>query len=458
MVAQRRIASDAGAFAYSFRGIIDMVECGISVSFVRCACVDVFVRITCECGNMFGIKITAEYDVCGGIITPGLFDLLREHLQPLRIPIRSVVVRHPLRVRARGEYFGACGAVGEQCPNGGARPPFLFPQRSVTHARERGVWVGGGVGKGERHCVFQREYILAVDTYRHFAKAAEHCRVTQPTLSMMIQKLEDELGVKLFDRNTQPVSPTPAGRKVIDQARVVLYQTSLIKEIVNEEEQSLKGTFRLAVLPTIAPYLLPRFFQQLSEKHPDLDIRIREMQTAPTLKALIDGKIDAAIIANQPTENLLQGETLYYEQFYAYIARNENLFKKNLVRSSDVSGERLWLLDEGHCFRDQLMRFCQMEKVKLRQAAYQLGSLETFMRMVEGGNGITFIPELAIYQLSDQQKELVRPFAIPRPAREIVWVTRKDFIRHTIANLLIRNIKEHIPKKMLSLQAGLKVV
>ncbi len=304
----------------------------------------------------------------------------------------------------------------------------------------------------------QLEYILAVDTYRHFAKAAEHCRVTQPTLSMMIQKLEDELGVKLFDRNTQPVSPTPAGRKVIDQARVVLYQTSLIKEIVNEEEQSLKGTFRLAVLPTIAPYLLPRFFQQLSEKHPDLDIRIKEMQTAPTLKALIDGKIDAAIIANQPTENLLQGETLYYEQFYAYIACNENLFKKNLVRSSDVSGERLWLLDEGHCFRDQLMRFCQMEKVKLRQAAYQLGSLETFMRMVEGGNGITFIPELAIYQLSDQQKELVRPFAIPRPAREIVWVTRKDFIRHTIANLLIRNIKEHIPKKMLSLQAGLKVV
>ena len=304
----------------------------------------------------------------------------------------------------------------------------------------------------------QLEYILAVDTYRHFAKAAEHCRVTQPTLSMMIQKLEDELGVKLFDRNTQPVSPTPAGRKVIDQARVVLYQTSLIKEIVNEEEQSLKGIFRLAVLPTIAPYLLPRFFQQLSEKHPDLDIRIKEMQTAPTLKALIDGKIDAAIIANQPTENLLQGETLYYEQFYAYIARNENLFKKNLVRSSDVSGERLWLLDEGHCFRDQLMRFCQMEKVKLRQAAYQLGSLETFMRMVEGGNGITFIPELAIYQLSDQQKELVRPFAIPRPAREIVWVTRKDFIRHTIANLLIRNIKEHIPKKMLSLQAGLKVV
>lgn len=181
----------------------------------------------------------------------------------------------------------------------------------------------------------QLEYILAVDTYRHFAKAAEHCRVTQPTLSMMIQKLEDELGVKLFDRNIQPVCPTPAGRKVIDQARVVLYQTSLIKDIVNEEEQSLKGTFRLAVLPTIAPYLLPRFFQQVSEKHPDLDIRILEMQTAPTTKALLNGEIDAAIIANQPTEVQLQGDILYYEQFYAYVARNESVFKKEMVRSAE---------------------------------------------------------------------------------------------------------------------------
>lgn len=212
----------------------------------------------------------------------------------------------------------------------------------------------------------QLEYILAVDTYRHFAKAAEHCRVTQPTLSMMIQKLEDELGVKLFDRNIQPVCPTPAGRKVIDQARVVLYQTSLIKDIVNEEEQSLKGTFRLAVLPTIAPYLLPRFFQQVSEKHPDLDIRILEMQTAPTTKALLNGEIDAAIIANQPTEVQLQGDILYYEQFYAYVARNESVFKKEMVRSADVSDERLW------CWirlvsSDQLSVFARKRSNSVRQ-------------------------------------------------------------------------------------------
>ncbi len=304
----------------------------------------------------------------------------------------------------------------------------------------------------------QLEYILAVDQFRHFAKAAEHCHVTQPTLSMMIQKLEDELGVKLFDRTAQPVKPTPAGTKVIEQARVVLYQTSLIKDIVKEEEQSLSGTFRLAVLPTIAPYLLPRFFAQLTERYPDLDIRILEMKTTPSLAALQRGEIDAAIIANQPKEPQLQAQTLFYEQFFGYVAKGDPLFKKALIRTADISDEHLWLLDEGHCFRDQLLRFCQMEKVKVRQAAYRLGSMETFMRMVESGNGVTFIPQLATLQLSQEQLELVRPFAIPKPTREIMWVTRTDFVRHSIAQILIDNIRQAVPKEMHTLQVGQKIV
>ncbi|MDR1403878.1 MAG: hydrogen peroxide-inducible genes activator [Tannerellaceae bacterium] len=299
----------------------------------------------------------------------------------------------------------------------------------------------------------QLEYVLAVDTHRHFAKAAEHCRVTQPTLSMMIQKLEDELGVKLFDRNVQPVKPTATGYKVIEQARKILYQASLVKDIIQEEEQSVKGTFRLAILPTIAPYLIPRFFLKLAGKQKELDIHILEMKTIPTLAALKNGEVDAAIIAAMPVEPELQGDTLYYEQFFGYVSRNETIFGNNLIRSADINGKRLWLLDEGHCFRDQLMRFCQMEEVKLRQGAYRLGSMETFMRMVESGNGITFIPELAVYQLSKEQKELVRPFAIPKPARQIVLVTRKDFIRHTIAEMLVKSIKESVPKEMLTLQA-----
>lgn len=304
----------------------------------------------------------------------------------------------------------------------------------------------------------QLEYIIAVDKCRHFAKAAEQCHVTQPTLSMMIHKLEEELDVKLFDRTIQPIIPTAAGRRVIDQARRALYEIEQIKGIVHEEAHSLKGRFHLSVLPTIAPYLLPRFFQQLTEKYPEMDLRVSEMQTAPTLQALQQGEIDAAIIANQPTEPFLQGEVLFYEQFFGYVARNEAIFKNELIRTSDVKEENLWLLDEGHCFRDQLVRFCQMEKVKVRQSSYRLGSMETFMRMVESNNGVTFIPELATYQLGKEQLELVRPFAIPKPTREIVFITRKDFVRDQMATIIKESIKKSVPKTMRTLQAGQKVV
>ncbi len=299
----------------------------------------------------------------------------------------------------------------------------------------------------------QLEYILAVDQFRHFAKAAEYCRVTQPTLSAMIQKLEDELGVKLFDRAMQPVCPTRVGEKVIAQARAVLVQASQVKEIISEEKRSLSGTFRLAVLPTIAPYLLPRFFPQLMEKYPELDVRVTEMKTKDIRQALRDGEIDAAILASLLEDAALSEEILFYEQFYGYVSRKEPLFKHDVIRTSDITGERLWLLDEGHCFRDQLVRFCQMKAVKLHQMAYHLGSMETFMRMVESGKGITFVPELAVSQLSNEQKELVRPFAIPRPTRPIVLTTNKDFIRGSLLSVLKDEIRAAVPKEMLSLQA-----
>ncbi|ERI82128.1 putative oxidative stress regulatory protein OxyR [Bacteroides pyogenes F0041] len=300
----------------------------------------------------------------------------------------------------------------------------------------------------------QLEYVLAVDRFRHFARAAEHCRVTQPTLSAMIQKLEEELGVKLFDRAVQPVCPTAVGEKVIGQARIVLSQAAHVKEIISEEKQTVSGIFRLGVLPTISPYLLPRFFPQLIEKYPELDIRVTEMKTHDILQALHAGELDAAIVASRSDDQMLREETLFYEQFYVYVSRSEALFKKDLIRTADVTGERLWLLDEGHCFRDQLVRFCRMEAVKVSQMAYRLGSMETFMRMVESGKGITFIPELALMQLTGGQSELVRPFAIPRPTREIVLVTGKDFIRFSLLAVLKEEILAAVPKEMLSLKSA----
>ena len=304
----------------------------------------------------------------------------------------------------------------------------------------------------------QLEYIVAVEEYQHFGKADEHCRVTQPTLSMMIQKLEEELDIKLFDRSVQPVRPTSTGTKIIEQARKVLHQVSLIKDISHEEKHNLSGTFRIAVLPTVAPYLLPRFFPQLLKKYPVIDIRMLEMKTSDSINSLLTNKTDAIIIATHIEHKDLIVYPLYYEEFYGYISNNEAIFKNELIRTSDIDGEHLWLLDEGHCFRDQLVRFCQMDNVKMHQIAYKLGSLETFMRMVESGNGMTFIPELATYQLDDRQKQLVRPFAIPRPTRQLFLITRSDFVRHELLNLFIKSLKEVIPEEMMALKNTQRLV
>lgn len=291
----------------------------------------------------------------------------------------------------------------------------------------------------------QIEYVLAVNKYRHFAKAAEHCNVTQPTLSAMIQKLEDELEAKIFDRNTQPVSVTEIGKKIIEQAKHITEYFSKIKDIVLEEKKTVEGVFKLAVLPTIAPYLLPRFFPNMMLKYPKLDIRVIEMKTSQIAKALKEGEVDAAIIANEIKDSMFINNILFYEEFFVYTSRKERIFEKERVKTTDITGERLWLLDEGHCFRDQMIKFCKLEKVRLNQIAYSLGSMETFMRMVESGKGITFIPQLAIEQFSDEQKEMVRPFAIPTPTRPIVLVTKNNFIKYSILNEINNEISNSIP-------------
>lgn len=304
----------------------------------------------------------------------------------------------------------------------------------------------------------QLEYILAVNQFRHFAKAAEYCRVTQPTLSAMIQKLEEELDTRIFDRSQQPVCPTPVGIHIIEQAQNILVQANRIKNIIEEEKHSLTGTFKLGILPTVAPYLLPRFFPQLMKKYPDLDIRVVEMKTNDIKKALQTGEIDAGIVASLAGMEELQQTPLFYEQFFAYVSREDALFNNEVIRTSDLNGEQLWLLDEGHCFRDQLVRFCQMKSARASQLAYHLGSMETFMRMVESDKGVTFIPELAVLQLGDAQKELVRSFAIPCPTRQVVLLTNKNFIRHTLLEVLVKEIKLSVPKEMLSLKATQAVV
>ena len=301
----------------------------------------------------------------------------------------------------------------------------------------------------------QLEYIMAVARYGHFGRAADACNVTQPTLSAMIGKLEEEIGAKLFDRNRQPICPTIVGERVISQAREVLAQADAIKDIVLEEKQTLSGIFRIGILPTIAPYLLPRFFPQLMKKYPKLDIRVREMKTHEIKEALIQGDIDAGVLATIEGLEDYEQTTLFYEKYVGYVSRQDSLFNKEVIRTSDVAGSpELWLLDEGHCFRDQMVRFCQMKSAQTSQLAYNLGSMETFMRMVESGMGITFIPDLAVQQLGESQKELVRPFAIPVPTRQLILITNRNFIRKKLLEVVVNDIQASVPKAMLRLGAG----
>ena len=299
----------------------------------------------------------------------------------------------------------------------------------------------------------QLEYILAVDKCRHFGKAADVCNVTQPTLSAMIGKLEEELNVKIFDRTRQPISPTPVGELVIRQAQEVLCQSNRIKDIIEEERHSLTGIFRVGILPTIAPYLLPRFFPQLMKKYPQLDIRVREMKTSEIKKALAEGELEAGILAKLAGLEEFAETHLCYEKYVGYVSREDKLFEQSIIRTSDVATSKdLWLLDEGHCFRDQMVRFCQMKGAQTSQLAYNLGSIETFMRMVESGKGITFIPELAADQLNEIQQELVRPFAVPVPTRQLVLITQPQFVRQSVLDVLVKEIQASVPKDMLKLK------
>lgn len=297
----------------------------------------------------------------------------------------------------------------------------------------------------------QLEYIVAVYRTRHFVKAAEACGVTQPTLSAMIQKLEAELDVKLFERSSQQVVPTPIGKVVVEQAWKVLNRARKLKDIVAEEKKSLTGTFRLGILPTIAPYLLPRFFPRLMRENSSLEIRVVEMKTADIRRSIDRGEIDAAVMVDTGDLDDYALTTLFYEQFLAYVSPSDQLSAKKSIKTSDLSNELLWLLDEGHCFRDQLVKYCQLKAAKTSQSAYSLGSIETFMRIVENGQGMTFIPELATMQLTPTQKELVRPFAIPIPTREVVMATSKAFVRQSLLNMIVGQIRNSVPEKMLKL-------
>ncbi|TAH43900.1 MAG: hydrogen peroxide-inducible genes activator [Bacteroidetes bacterium] len=298
----------------------------------------------------------------------------------------------------------------------------------------------------------QLEYIIAVDNFRHFSDAAAKSFVTQPTLSMMIQKLEDELGVKIFDRSKQPVMPTKAGEAVIAQARMVMQEASRMKEVIRELKGELKGELRLGIIPTVAPYLLPLFLTSFIKKYPLLKVKITELTTSQIIEKLKLNTLDAGILATPLSNPLLNEQILYYEQFMVYASKEEKLMKKKYLLPGDIDPNHLWLLEEGHCLRNQVLNLCELRKKELESSnlEYVTGSIETLKKMVDLNNGITILPELALRELNSQEQKQVKHFKPPVPVREISVVTYRHFVKQRIVEVLKNEICENIPKAMLT--------
>ncbi|MDD2328045.1 MAG: hydrogen peroxide-inducible genes activator [bacterium] len=297
----------------------------------------------------------------------------------------------------------------------------------------------------------QLEYIIAVDNYRHFSKAAEASFVTQPTLSMMIQKLEEELGVKIFDRSQLPVQPTEIGTRIINQARQALSQVNLIREIVQEEKGVVKGVFRLAIIPTISPYLLPRLMQIHRDNKYDIRIVISELTTDQILKGLANDSIDGGILATPLKEPAIAEHPIYYEQFFAYVSAQEKaLYAKTSLDESDLTTAKLWLLDEVHCFRTQILHLCNLKKRRDNKSifSYEAGSIDTLINIVDQNEGLTVIPEMVLPHLSEIQRKNVRPFRKSTPVREVSLVTRKEYFRERLLNILIDEVKAAVPRSL----------
>lgn len=296
----------------------------------------------------------------------------------------------------------------------------------------------------------QLEYIIALDTYRSFVLAAEKTFVTQPTLSMQVQKLEDELGVKLFDRSKLPIVPTQIGAVVIEQARVALRENNRIPEIIADYQQEVRGTLRVGIIPTLAPYLLPTLVAGFTTRYPQVILEIWEYPTEVISGHLKKEQLDCGILATPLHDKHLSETPLFYESFVVYASQEHELFKKKVLTPEDLPHTGIWLINEGHCMRNQVLNICsrRTNSRAVKNLEYNTGSVETLKRMVEINRGWTILPELSVGGLSSAQLDMIRFFRSPEPVREISLVTHRHFVKAGLTEALCKEILLEIPQKM----------
>lgn len=295
----------------------------------------------------------------------------------------------------------------------------------------------------------QLEYVLTVNKYGHFGKAAEACNVTQPTLSMQIQKLEEDLGVIIFDRSKKPILLTEVGKKLIDQIQAVLFEAKKIGNIVQAQAMTAqKGELVLGVIPTVAPYLLPKLLPVLETKFPGIELKIMELQTQGILEALDNDEIDVGILATPIHKSKIHEMALYYEPFSVLCQKDHEYASQKKVKYSNLKMEDVWLLEEGHCLRNQVMDLCATKKQKPTHRRYQFesGNLETLKNLVDQYGGYTLLPALATEHLGESTKLI--HFERPIPAREIGLVYRREHYKNELIEALADSIMDSIPEEI----------
>ena len=286
--------------------------------------------------------------------------------------------------------------------------------------------------------IIQLEYLLAVANYGSFSLAAEKCFVTQPSLSMQVKNLEEELGVIVLDRSKKPVLPTDAG---IRQAKEAVQAFAMVREVVSDLQNEISGTLRLGVIPTIAPYLLHRFIPDFVRKCPKVELQIREMMTGNIIRALDRDMLDAAIMAGGTSPEGIREEELFNDRFFAYVSTDHPLCQRSNIRIEDIDVRHLLLLSEGNCLRDQVIELCQAQKNIARQYSFESGSLETLMRIVDNTpNLITIIPEMVADYIDEKHRPQVKTLAKGAASRKITIAVRRTYVKRSLIDALKESV------------------
>ncbi len=299
--------------------------------------------------------------------------------------------------------------------------------------------------------IIQLEYAVALATYKSFVAAAEKSFVTQPTLSLQIQKLEEELGVKIFDRSRHPIEITAMGKVIIEQIKKTLEEFERIQELIQQQQNVIAGTFRLAVIPTIAPNILPALLESYSKANPGVKLDVSELETHRIISALRNNEIDAGLLSTPLEHKDIKEYPLFYEPFVAYFKEGDPLLSKRMIDAGDVELDKIWLLNEGHCMRNQILDLCSDQVQRLqakRPYRYESSNVETLRRMVDRNGGVTVLPELSASDFDEDRLELVRYFNDPEPVREISLVTNDHFVHFTILQSIMDEILKLVPEKM----------